>query len=205
VTASAGDRVIRARDLLGAPVVTLGGDDCAEVRDVVYRADSGALVGFTLNKRSWFGGQLPEMLPTASVHAIGKDAVMIEAPTALVDSAAAPTEIVEASPERDVIGATVLTESGKSLGEITDVILALGLQVKVVGYEVTSPGDAKGRNRTARYVPLPEQIAVSGDALVVPDEVDRFIEDDLSGFGASVSKFRAQLHASPSPTGGHTT
>ena len=42
------DRVIRATELVGRPVVTLGGDDLAEVRDVVYDADQGALLGFTL-------------------------------------------------------------------------------------------------------------------------------------------------------------
>jgi uncharacterized protein YrrD len=196
------DRVVRARDLLGAPVVTLHGDDCAEVRDVVYRSDSGALMGFTLNKRSWFGGKLPEMLTTESVHAIGKDAVMIQASTALVDPADAPSEIVDASPDRDVIGATVLTESGTSLGDVTDVILALGRDVRVVGYEVTKAGDGGGK---PKYVPLPEQVAVSGDALVVPDEVDRFVEDDLAGFGAAVSGFRAQLHEAEGPGGGGHT
>ena len=78
MTSAPVDRVLRARDLLGIPVVTLGGDDVAEVRDVVYDSERGALLGFTLNKRAWFGGQLAELLPDDSVYAIGKDAVMIE-------------------------------------------------------------------------------------------------------------------------------
>jgi uncharacterized protein YrrD len=183
----------------------VGGDDCAEVRDVVYQGETGSLVGFTLNKRSWFGGQLPEVLPVGSIHAIGADAVMIEDPAAFVAPADAPKEIVDASLDRNVINSTVLTESGTSLGVVTDVIVAVGRHVRAVGYEVTDTGKASGRHATSRFVPLPEQIAVSGEALVVPDEVDRFIQDDLAGFGAAVSDYRAQLHeASDDDRGGQT-
>jgi len=193
VTSAPVDRVLRARDLLGIPVVTLGGDDVAEVRDVVYDSERGALLGFTLNKRAWFGGQLAELLPDDSVYAIGKDAVMIETSAALVQANEAPDPVAHAAPQRNVVGASVLTESGTNLGEVTDVILALGRQVRAVGYEVTGGGSARSE-KTARYIPLPEQIAISGDALIVPDEVDRFVEDDLAGFGAAVSGFRSQLH-----------
>jgi uncharacterized protein YrrD len=184
-------RVVRARELIAKPVVTLGGDDLAEVRDVVYDSERGALLGFTLNKRSWFGGRLRERLTADAVHAIGKDAVMVASDDALVDAASAPEPVAAPAPERNVIGALVLTESGTKVGEVTDVIVALGSGARAVGYEVTGgeAGDA-----TSRYVPLPEQRAVSGDALIVPDEVDRFIVDDLAGFGASVPEFRAQLH-----------
>ena len=191
-------RVVRGRDLIAKPVVTLAGDDLAEVRDVVYDSERGELLGFTLNKRSWFGGKLRERLAADAVHAIGKDAVMVASENALVDAADAPEPVAAAAPDRNVIGASVLTESGTKVGEVTDVIVALGSGVRAVGYEVTGgeSGDA-----TARYVPLPEQRAVSGDALIVPDEVDRFVVDDLAGFGASVAEFRAQLHEHASDEG----
>lgn len=106
-------QVVRARELIAKPVVTLGGDDVAEVRDVVYDSERGEL---------------------------------------------------------------------------------LGAGARAVGYEVTGGESDDG---TPRYVTLPEQRAVSGDALIVPDEVGRFVVDDLAGFGASVPEFRAQLHEEP--------
>lgn len=120
------NRVVRATDLLGQPVVTLSGDDLADVRDVVYNADEGRLVGFTLNKRSLFHGKLRQLLPMSAVRSIGRDAVMVDSDDALVDSGDAPPEIAEASPDRDVIGAVVLTSEGTQLGEVTDVIVSLG-------------------------------------------------------------------------------
>jgi hypothetical protein len=40
---------------------------------------------------------------------------------------------------------------------------------------------------------LPAQLAVSGQALVVPAPTEEFVFDDLSGFGAGVADFRARL------------
>jgi len=172
-------------------VVTLAGDDLAEVRDVVYDSEHGAILGFTLNKRGWFGGRLKERLPVDAVHAIGRDAVMVGSESDLVDAAAAPSEIADPPAKRDVIGAVVVTDDGTRLGEVSDVIVALGRGARAVGYEVRNAADDP---KHARYIPLPEQMAVSGDALVVPKEVDPFVRDDLAGFGAAVDDFRAQLH-----------
>jgi hypothetical protein len=43
------------------------------------------------------------------------------------------------------------------------------------------------------YIPLPDTLAVSGEALVVPAAATRYIRDDLSGFGSAVEEFRATL------------
>ncbi len=43
------------------------------------------------------------------------------------------------------------------------------------------------------YIPLPAQLAVSGDGLVVPDVADDFVRDDLVGLGAAENEFRARL------------
>ncbi|MET0420248.1 MAG: PRC-barrel domain-containing protein [Acidimicrobiia bacterium] len=180
-------RVVRARELLSFPVVTLRGDDVAEVRDVVYDSEHGALLGFTLNQRGLFGGKLRERLSMSSVHAIGHDAVMVASEDVLVDVDAASDPVAAASSDRNVIGDAVLTESGTNLGEVVDVIITVGEDARAVGYEV------KAEDRTL-YIPLPEQHAVSGDALIVPDEVEGFVHDDLAGFGASIPEFRARLH-----------
>ena len=57
----------------------------------------------------------------------------------------------------------------------------------VVGYQIEKSGGGKG------YIPLPAQLAVSGVALVVPDETEEFVRDDLVGLGAAVEEFRGRL------------
>lgn len=46
-------KLVRARDVMGLPVVSIAsGEDVAEVRDVAYDGEAHRLVGFTLNQRA---------------------------------------------------------------------------------------------------------------------------------------------------------
>jgi uncharacterized protein YrrD len=55
--------LVTASAIHGLPVVTLGGEDVAEVRDVIYSPDAGRVVGLTLNKRGFLSGRRREVLP----------------------------------------------------------------------------------------------------------------------------------------------
>ena len=70
--------LITASQINRLPVVTVrGGEDVAEVRDVIYSPEAGRLVGLTLNKRGFFAGRDSAVLPAAAIDAIGRDAVMV--------------------------------------------------------------------------------------------------------------------------------
>ncbi|MCU1456870.1 MAG: PRC-barrel domain protein [Actinomycetia bacterium] len=189
----------RATDLIGLPVVTFAGEDIAEIKDVVYEPAQGGLVGFTLNKRGFFAGRLKLVLAMDAVHALGRDAVMVEDESALVDTREAPEAMTDASSERNVIGAAVITDGGKQLGTVTDVVVSLGTGAEAVGYELGGSAITAEHGRRPLFIPLPEQLAVSGEALMVPAEVEAFVRDDLSGFGAAVADFRARLHHESEP------
>ena len=170
--------------------------------NVVYDSERGSILGFTLNKRGWFGGRLKERLPVDAVHAIGRgNVVMVASDADLVDAADAPAQISAPLPQRDAIGVVVLTDDGTCLGPVTDVIVALGEGAHAVGYEVRGERGDGADDGVARFIPLPEQLAVSGDAAVVPEEVDSFVRDDLTGFGAAVTEFRLWLHEPGAPPG----
>jgi uncharacterized protein YrrD len=172
----------------GLPVVTIaGGEDVAEVRDIIYRAQEGRIVGFTLNKRGRLSGRLREVLPIEQVHAIGRDAVMVTDEDRLTAREHAPAEVASSEPERDVIGNDVLTEAGVSLGRVRDVVVLAGTSGEVVGYQIELPSGSPG------YIPLPAQLAISGAALVVPEVTEQFVRDDLVGLGGAVDDFRARL------------
>jgi uncharacterized protein YrrD len=189
--------IAAATTFIGLPVVTLdGGDDVAEVKDVVYDADGARLIGFTLNKRGWFRGPMKQVLPWSEVAAVGRDAVMVRDANALTERDDAPIEVAEPATNRNVIGNVVLTDDGVELGTVADLIVELNEDATVVGYrlDTTAP---PGQHHGAVLIPLPEQISVSGDTLVVPKEVEAFIRDDLTGFGGAVESFRSQLKGAP--------
>ena len=129
--------LMTASQINGLPVVTVrGGEDVAEVRDVIYNPEAGRLVGLTLNKRGFFSGRRKEVLPAEAIHAIGRDAVMILDDSSLTAPEDAPDDVGHPATERNVIGDDVLTEGGRSLGVVRDLALLVGSTGEVVGYQI---------------------------------------------------------------------
>ncbi len=186
---------MRTSEVTQRPVVTLGGDAVAQVKDVVYAAGGGSVEGFTLAGRGLFSGPLKESLAWRSVLALGSAAVMISD----VGSLAPTREVFEFAGRggrADVLGSQVLTDTGVELGTVVDVILKVGephqRRCDVVGYEITV-AEGLGHAGPTMLIPLPDTVAVSGEHLIVPASAKDFVGDDLAGFGAAVDEFRAHL------------
>jgi uncharacterized protein YrrD len=186
--------LMRAREITGRPVVTLDAADAvAEVKDVVVSHGSATVVGFTLNKRGFLGSPMREVLPWSAVRALGRDAVMVDAATSLVQDDATMEAAAGEARDRDVIGATVMTDGGTALGTVVDVIVEVDDAASVVGFEVDGPAVERDRDAATLLIPVDDTIAVSGETLMVPAATEQFVRDDLAGFGSAVDDFRARL------------
>jgi sporulation protein YlmC with PRC-barrel domain len=190
-------RLMRASEVTKRPVVTMSGEDIAQIKDIVYSAGGGAVSGFTLSGRGVFSGPSKQSLPWSEVAALGADAVMINDDSALVPA----QSVLDASASSggsggNVLGSQVLTDSGIDLGTVLDVIIEVdqphGGQCDVVGYEIEA-SPALGTKGTRMLIPLPDTLAASGEHLMVPAAAKDFVAQDLAGFGAAVMAFRAQL------------
>jgi uncharacterized protein YrrD len=91
----------------------------------------------------------------------------------------------------DVLEDRVLTDNGRDLGRVVDVVLHSAATLEVVGYEVEA-SETLGTGRRV-LIPLPDTMAVSGENLIVPAAATEFVSEDLAGFGAAVDAFRARL------------
>lgn len=181
------DRVVRASEVSGLPVVSIGsGEDIAEIKDVVFDGSQHRLIGFTLNKRGWFRGSLKQVLSADSVAAIGPHAVMVLQESDIQESANPPALVGHAE-THSVLHNRVISSDGTDLGEIVGVILTTGDDPEAVGYEIDSPDSGSS------FVPILAQLALSDNNLLIPAEANQFITNDLAGFGASVQLFRAPL------------
>ncbi len=186
--------LLRATELIGHPVVTLeGGEAIAEVKDVVYGSAEASLLGFTLRHRGFLGGPMKQVLAWAQVVALGRHAVMIATAGDLAERDDVLAQEVKESRGRNVIDSEVLTDAGQRLGEVTDVVILIDDGPEVVGYEIGGSEVLTPRSGGHVFVPLPETLAVSGEALIVPAAVHHFVTDDLAGFGAAVERFRDHL------------
>ncbi len=179
-----------ASDLPGRPVVGIdSGDDIAEIKDVIFDPVSHNLIGFTLNKRGWFRGNLKADLPTASVYAIGPAAVMVSSTTSLVGDVDAPAQLNLETEIVAVIGTRVLSSAGEELGTVADVVLNTGSSPAAVGYQLDS-------NDGPIFVPISAQLALSGDNLILPEHATDFVRHNLADFGASITRYPHALASS---------
>jgi uncharacterized protein YrrD len=187
---------MRASEIIKRPVVTMRGDDIAQVKDIIYSAHGGAVGGFTLAGRGMFSGPMKLGLSWHAVVALGADAVMISDESALEATSVVFSAAATGGGGGDVLGSQVLTDSGVDLGLVIDVIISVsdtpGGQCDVVGYEIEA-SEALGTKGTKLLIPLPDTIAASGEHLMVPASAKDFVSHDLAGFGAAVTAFRAQL------------
>ncbi|GGM07784.1 PRC-barrel domain-containing protein [Nakamurella endophytica] len=192
--------LLRASDLAKKPVVTFGGEDVAQIKDIVYGANGGRVEAFTLAGRGLFAGPLKTALPWPAVVGLGPDAVIVESEAVFV-----PRDEVLASAAAssggagvgDVLGSEVLTDQGTALGRVRDVVIGIlpGEQAEadVVGYEI-DPAETLNRGQQTLLIPLPDTISASGTHLMVPASATQFLTDNMEGFGNAVDAFRRQLH-----------
>ncbi|MFJ7772827.1 PRC-barrel domain-containing protein [Streptomyces sp. NPDC097107] len=181
------NELMTARSLTTRPVVTLGGDAVAHVKDTVCDATASRITGFTLTGRGLLSGPMKEGLPWSAVHALGHDAVMIRDRRGLV--AAAAMMVHQQTLRARMLGARVVTETGAEIGTVLDVVVEGGTGGRVVGFRVAAsrrflPGPARRRRRV--YVPRGETLTVAGRALVLPEDAIRHVADDLPGFTSLV-------------------
>lgn len=181
-------QLMTATRIIGLPIVDLATCQAhGTVRDIVYHPYEGALVAFSLSSLGFWGRRSPHYLLVNKVAAIGRDAVMIEDATALSSTKGEPMAALTNPAAHNVIGASVMTTEGVHLGRIVDLVVMVGGDGTVVGYRM------HGENDRPSYIPLPTQISVSGDHLVVPGDLQDFIRDDLIGLGAAVDAFRDRV------------
>lgn len=179
--------LLRGTDLVGLPIVTLGGEDIGEVRDVLFEGGAGQLVGFTLNKRGLLKGRMKESLDRQQISAIGPEAIMVPADIELAEQPPGDRDR-----GGDVLADRVMTDTGVHIGTVTDVVIDTA-DGRVVGYEVLPSDEPDQRKGRRTYLPLPETGAVSGEALIVPASAIDYISTDLAGFGEAIDRYQDML------------
>jgi sporulation protein YlmC with PRC-barrel domain len=128
--------VIRATELSGRAVVDI---DAAErlgrVDKIVLDPDARQVAGFVVSRgSSILGGGDHTTLPASSVHAVGPDAITVRS------QAAEPADRLSHLPRvSDMVGRKVVSETGKVLGKVHDVLID-ERDGRIVGYALAGDG-----------------------------------------------------------------
>lgn len=179
--------LVRATTLMKRPVMTLSGQEVGQVKDIIYGPTGGPLQGFTLAGRGLFAGPRGVALPMDAVRIVGPDAIMVESEDRLTPI----DDVVDTAEARDrnVLNDKVVTDAGSELGTVSDVILRLDGAPEVVGYEIKASEAMRARGRRV-LIPVPRNLAISGDAVIVPQRAADYATADLDGFDVAVNAFQ---------------
>lgn len=174
------------KSLIGKPVVTLDtGTQIGETHDVVYSAAAGRLVGFTLLQNAGlFKRGDTYWLPAESIHALGEDAVTVPSGDHLT-AVEGDVNDYAAQAGQGVLGKRLMTEDGKFLGAIDDVLIERDTQ-KVVAYEV-SGGLIQDLYQGQTDVPVDTVLSIGHDVVIVPSSVQDLIQAPKGGLVAAAA------------------
>lgn len=171
--------MIRATELSGRAVVDIDAAEKVGVIDkIILDPDGRRVAGFVVTRAGsrFPGNKAQTLIASSAVHAIGPDAVTIR------QSAAGGTDVagLDTLPRgSDVIGRKVVSEDGRFLGKVGDVLIDRA-DGRIVGYLLSdhTPGakfeqmlaNDKKTRREAPYLPADANIRTGRDLIVASEE-----------------------------------
>jgi len=175
--------MIRATELAGRAVVDI---DAAEkvgtIDKIILDPDGRQVAGFSVTQAGsrFPGSKAHVLIPSSGVHAIGPDAVTIRQ-SAVVGN---DTGRLETLPRgTDVIGRKVVSEDGRFLGKVSDVLIDRA-DGRIVGYLLSdhTPGSKfenvsghdKGEPREAPYLAADAKIRTGRELIVASEDAVRY-------------------------------
>jgi uncharacterized protein YrrD len=169
------DAFIRATELSGRAVVDLdAAEKVGSIHRIVLDPDQRQVAGFLVARGSSVSGQPNHMtLPASAVRAIGPDAVTMHRRSSITDQQIDHLQTLPAA--SDLIGRKVVTEDGRMLGRVTDVLIERGTG-RIVGYPI-GHGDvlAKveklfgGDKHRGQFLAADADLRAGDDLIVAPE------------------------------------
>ncbi|HEY2101936.1 MAG TPA: PRC-barrel domain-containing protein [Chthoniobacterales bacterium] len=166
--------MIRANQLVGRAVVDM---DAAErlghIKEIIVDREGHHVAGFVVARgESIFGGGTRRIIPASALHVIGPDAITIRG-SAIKEN----TDDLKSLPRvSDIIGRKMVTQSGRLLGSIGDVLIDRG-DGEIIGFSISegARGKLEGifggeKAHVTCYVRADADLQVGNDLIVVPDD-----------------------------------
>ena len=160
--------MIRATELSGRPVIDINAaEKVGSIEKLILDPDGKRVAGFVLTRGGMFAtGKDHSIIPASAIHAIGPDAVTIKR------EAIAPEETTRLEALRkgsEVIGRKVLTEDGRYLGKVGDVLIETD-GGRIFGYVLTDH-QSQGKHP---YLPADANLRAGKDLILASESAMRY-------------------------------
>ena len=193
--------MIRASELSGRPVVDIDeAQKLGRIDKIIIDPEARRVAAFLVSHGGTFHkDKAPLLLPAASVHAIGPDAVTVRHAPEVNGAAAHFDQLPRVS---DIIGRKVVSRDGRLLGVVDDVLIS-GADGIVVGSQL---GDSSAfgsffgvrKHSRAPYLRADVDLRTGRDLIVAPDDALREWDEEQTEATPPDDKFFRRDH----PEGG---
>ena len=181
--------MIRAKELGGRAVVDVdAAEKLGRIDRILLDPESRRVAGFVVSRgSSIFKNDQDILIPASSVHAVGPDAVTVHR------GGDEPIEGLDALPRvSDITGRKVVSESGKLLGTVEDVLID-ERDGSIIGYALEGHGfraalrEMTGGDEAAHapFLRADANLKAGHDLIVAPDDAVSFDREVAPGTGAN--------------------
>jgi uncharacterized protein YrrD len=179
----------KATQIIGLPVVTLNrGTKIYDVEDMILDPERRQVLALVVQERAWFHSA--KALPFGRIHAIGPDAVIIPDGRVIIDVDRDPV-LRRLYNDQIVKGLRVLTEDGRKLGQVADMLLD-DKTGEIKGYYV-SIGRVLDITQGTRWLPADRVISMGLRVLYVPADVAADFEAQVGGWAGALDQAGGRL------------
>ena len=148
-------------DILGLPVISISeGTELGTAKSLVINPAQGAVAAIVIDDGKWYLGA--KLLPFAAVAGMGESAITVESASNVVSVTASPDLEKLLAAGVSVIGAKVLTKTGRIQGKITEI--AVDAAGKIVSCEVEEAGG------DIAHIPTQRVFTFAKDVVIVAEE-----------------------------------
>ncbi len=152
-------------DILGLPVISISeGLELGTAKSLVINPAQGAVAALVVDDGKWYLGA--KLLPFAAIAGLGESAITVESASNIVPVSGAPDLEKLLAAGVTVIGAKVLTKTGRIQGKITEI--AVDAAGKIVNCEIAEADGGIAHIPTQRVFTFAKDVVIvaDGDAAV---------------------------------------
>ncbi len=147
-------------DILGLPVISISeGLELGTAKSLVINPAQGAVAAIVIDDGKWYMGA--KLLPFTAIAGLGESAITVESASNVVTVSSAPDLEKLLAAGVTVIGAKVLTKTGRIQGKITEI--AVDAAGKIVSCEIEEADGGVAHIPTQRVFTFAKDVVIVAD------------------------------------------
>lgn len=179
---------LKTQELMGKPVISLGGEEVGTVQKVIVDPATTSVVGLIVNLKGIFKGE--KVLEFNAVHAFGSFAVTVEEGSRVVPLNTLPA-LEKLAQVCDMHKMKALTPSGNLVGEVDDFSFATA-DGKITSYFI-SGGLIKNLMLGRAVIPADGIEKIGPNIIIAKDDIEQYITKEDPGLQESIDNLKEDL------------